>query len=221
MNLLVIAAHMDDEVLGPGATIARHAREGHRVTVCIACKRAYNHRFDKRKVEAERAACRTACKILGVHEVLFMDLRDELLDQRLLDVIVPLEAVMAKVRPEIVYTHHRGDNNQDHRAVFQATAVACRSFHAHAPRRLLCYEVPSSTDIAPPFPEFAFQPTFFVDIKDFLPLKIKALQAYRRELREFPHPRSVEGLRVLAAKRGMEVGLAAAEAFVTVRERWD
>lgn len=220
MNVLVISAHMDDETLGVGGTIAKHVAAGDRVTVCIACKRAYNHRYDADLVEQERESALLAAKVLGYQDIRFLDLQDELLDQRLLDVIVPLEECVLQVKPSVVYTHHRGDSNQDHRAVFQASLIACRTISKHKVPRVLCYEVPSSTDLAPPFPESAFQPNFYVDIADFLDRKTEALEAYSRELREFPHPRSTKGIEVLARKRGMEVGFHAAEAFVIVRDEW-
>lgn len=220
MRIMVIAAHMDDETLGLGGTIAKHVAANDEVTICIACKRAYNHQFDSRLVEEEKSASLEAAKQLGVYDVRFLDLRDELLDERLLDIIIPLEKCLGLINPSVVYTHHRGDPNQDHRAVFQASLVVCRSFAAQHMERLLAYEVPSSTDIAPPFPESAFQPNYYTNIESFLDRKVQALKAYKRELREFPHPRSIEGIKVLAQKRGMEIGFKAAEAFMVIREKW-
>jgi LmbE family N-acetylglucosaminyl deacetylase len=209
---------MDDETLGPGGTIAWQTAQGHDAIACVVAKRAYDHRFDEAQIEQERRCCRRASSLLGYREVRFLELRDELLDERLLDVVVPLEAVIADLRPDVVYTHHRGDSNQDHRAVFLASIVACRPHSSHPPRQLLCYEVPSSTDQAPPIPEFAFQPNYYVDVTDTLARKQEALAQYERELRQYPHPRSIEGLKVTAQKRGMESGLWAAEAFVSLRE---
>ena len=220
MNVLVISAHMDDEVLGMGGTIAKHLEAGDTVTVCIVCKRAYEHKFDDALVKEEQESTRRAANIIGYEDIRFLSLRDELLDERLLDVIVPLEDCVLDVRPSIVYTHHRGDANQDHRAVFHASLVACRSISQCKVPRLLSYEVLSSTDTAPPFPEYAFQPNFYVQIDDFLERKIEAMRAYARELREFPHPRSLEGIEVLARKRGMEIGFVAAEAFMVIRDEW-
>lgn len=218
MNILVIAAHMDDEVLGPGGTIARHVAAGDAVTVCVACKRAYDHRFDPVLVQEERDAARKAADTLGYADLRFLDLRDELLDERLLDVIVPIEDCVSSVKPAVVYTHHRGDSNQDHRAVFAASMVACRSLGRHTIERILAYEVLSSTDQVPPFPEYAFQPSAYVNIAGFLDRKVAAMKAYAREVREFPHPRSAEGIEILAKKRGMEVGMMAAEAFAVIRD---
>lgn len=220
MNVLVISAHMDDEVLGLGGTIAKHVAAGDQVTVCVACKRAYNHQFDPAVVEEEKSAARRAAGILGYKDLRFLDLRDELLDERVLDVIVPLEECILSVRPDVVYTHHRGDSNQDHRAVSQASMIACRTIASYKVPKVLSYEVPSSTEQAPPFPEYAFQPNFYVNISEFLDRKIEAMTAYTRELRKFPHPRSAKGVEVLAQKRGMEIGFQAAEAFAVVRDQW-
>lgn len=220
MKVLVIAAHMDDEVLGAGATIAKHVESGDEVSVCIVCKRAYDHKFDPKVQQEEKLAARRAAQVLGYSRIDFFDLRDELLDDKLLDVIVPLEECVSRVQPDIVYTHHRGDSNQDHRAVFQASLVACRPISSHKIRRFLCYEVPSSTDIAPPVPEYAFQPNYWVDVSRYLDRKIDAMRAYVREMKEFPHPRSARGIEVLAQKRGMEMGFHAAEAFLSLRDQW-
>ncbi len=220
MNVLVICAHMDDETLGVGGTIARHTDSGDIVTVWIATKRAYNHQFDPKLVLEEKEAAMRAAQVLGYQDIRFLDLQDELLDERLLDIIIPLEQCVNEVTPSVVYTPHRGDSNQDHRAVFQASLIACRAISGHKVPRLLSYEVPSSTDQAPPFAEYAFQPNYYVNISDFLDRKTEALKAYARELREFPHPRSIKGIEVLAQKRGMEIGFAAAEAFAVIRAEW-
>ena len=219
-KVLVAAAHMDDEVLGLAGTIAKHVAAGDSVTVCVCSKRAYNHKFDVRSVEKEQAACRKAAKVLGYRDLRFFDLPDERLDEKLLQVIVPLEKAISEVKPQVVYLPHRGDNNQDHRAVFHAGMVACRSIARHKVKRLLSYEVLSSTEQAPPLPSDAFLPNFYVEITPFLKKKLAAMSAYRRELKPFPHPRSLKGIEVLARKRGMEIGFKAAEGFMVLREEW-
>jgi N-acetylglucosamine malate deacetylase 1 len=219
-RVLVIGAHPDDEVLGAGGTIARHVQEGDEVCVLILTDGVTSHHNE---TALQKAAARSACRALGTTDVRFVDLPDQRLDGLpLLEVIRPISAVIKDLRPDVVYTHHRGDANQDHRTAFAATLVATRPFGDNPVQRLLCYEVASSTEWGPPFAEWAFLPTVYVDISQTLETKIRAFEAYRdtfvSEVRVFPHPRSPEGVRVYALHHGIAAGMRAAEAFVLVRE---
>lgn len=221
MKVAVIAPHMDDEVLGVGGTIAWHVAQGDQVAVCIVANRAYDHRYVPELIDRQKQAAFKAKDILGYSELVFLDLNDEQLDEKNINIIVPLEEFLNRFKPELAYINHRGDSNQDHRAVFQASIVSCRTFANPWLKRILCYEVLSSTEQAPPFQEFAFVPNFYVNVEPYLDKKIQALKCYDDELRSFPHPRSDEGIRVLANKRGMEIGYNAAEAFLLIREKVD
>lgn len=218
MNVLVIAPHMDDEVLGVGGTISKHVDAGDSVTVCVVANRAYDHQYDESLIAEEREAACRAKRVLGYQEVRFLELPDERLDAVLQDIIIPLEDVYRQTQPQLVYVNHSGDINQDHQAVFRAAMVVCRPYGTNSLRSLYAYEVPSSTDQAPPLPGYAFLPNRYVDISGYLERKLAALSCYQRELRSFPHPRSIEGVTIYARKRGSEVGMEAAEAFVVLRD---
>ena len=219
MKVLVIAPHMDDETLGAGGAIARHVERGDRVWVVIAANRAYNHRYDPASIRQEEACARRAQKVLGYQELAFLRLPDEKLDQGLLNLIVPLEKAVWKAKPDLVYLPYRSDLNQDHRAVYEAGVIACRPLAAVRPNRLVCYEVLSSTDQRPALNGDPFAPNWYLPLSGAqLKKKTEALKCYKRELREFPHPRSLKGVELLAAKRGTEVGAPAAEAFLIIRE---
>ena len=58
----------------------------------------------------------------------------------------------------------------------------------------------------------------FYDINETLAKKIEAMQVYTSETREFPHPRSLAALEVIATRWGTVCGLKAAEAFQNIRE---
>ncbi len=220
MNVLIIAPHMDDEVLGCGGTILRHGEAGHHVTVCIVANRAYDHVYDDKKIAREKDACRAAKTVLGYEELTFLDLPDERLDDRQIDVIVPIETVVQQTLPDVVYIPHRGDLNQDHRAVFEAARVACRPHAAHRVRTVRVFETPSSTDQVTWVNEWPFAPTLYVDITQTLDKKIDAMRCYEAESRPFPNPRSRQGLTTYAQKRGMETAADAAEAFMVLRDLW-
>jgi len=218
MKVLIIAPHMDDEVLGAGGTIARHVADGDEVYVCFVTRRAYDHKYDAEKIQFEKKCALNAKEILGYAEAEFLGLNDERLDACLQDIIIPLENYVKKIGPETIYVCHGGDNNQDHRAVFNATMVVVRTYATSA-HSVFCYEIASSTEQAPPFQERAFLPTLYVNIDKYLSKKLAALECYSTETKEFPHPRSVKSLQTLALKRGYESNFEAAEAFVIVRQR--
>ena len=120
--------------------------------------------------------------------------------------IVAIEEVMNILKPDVAYIPNEHDSNQDHRAVYQACRVACRNI-----KKILAYEVPSST--------IHFMPNFYVEIEEeFLDNKIKAMACYESEAREYPNPRSPEGLRAFAQMRGMECNRKLAEAFILLKE---
>ena len=124
---------------------------------------------------------------------------------------------MDEFQPQVVYVHHAGDVNVDHRRLHEAAVTACRPTPGHSVMRLLSFEVASSTEWQPPGSGSAFQPNWFVDISAQLQRKCEALEAYASEMRPWPHPRSSTAVEHLARWRGAQVGVEAAEAFCLLR----
>jgi N-acetylglucosamine malate deacetylase 1 len=220
MNILVIAAHPDDEVLGCGGAIRRHADSGDTVNILFVCDGvgARKNVVNAKELQTRRDAALRAAKILGAATPQFLDFPDNRLDTTpLLNVVQAIEAVIEKVKPHTIYSHHAGDLNIDHALVSQAVLTACRPVEGTQIRRILNFEIPSSTEWASPRPETAFIPNFFIDIGPQLDQKLEALGAYSEEMRSFPHPRSEKAIRSLAYWRGANAGLAAAEAFSVTR----
>jgi len=220
MKVLVIAPHMDDETLGCGGVMARHKEQGALVCVVFVAHRVYNHLFDKKRNDIEKSHTVKAKKVIGYHEAIFLDLNDERLDACLQDIIIPLELEIQSFMPDMVYVPFWGDNNQDHRAVFDAARVVLRPVAAPFVNNVFMYEVPSSTEQSPPLTENAFLPNYYVCIDKHIDRKIKALRCYETESRSYPHPRSEEAVRILAQKRGIETGFCYAEAFMMLRGKW-
>ncbi len=221
-SILVLAAHPDDEVLGCGGSLARFANEGAAIHVAFLADgvtaRGEGATQSAEERRARRAAAEKACAILGAASTWFGDFPDNRLDTvGLLAIVKPIEALIVRHRPDTVFTHHAGDVNVDHRCVHQAAITACRPQPSHCVRTLLSFEVPSSTEWQPSASGPVFAPDWFIDISATLDRKIAALGAYAAEVREWPHPRSREGVMHLARWRGATVGLDAAEAFVLGR----
>jgi len=226
MNVLVVAAHPDDEVLGCGGTIARLAQEGHNITIAIfgeGITSRYNQReaADQELLQAHRQRAQTVADLLGARELCLYDLPDNRFDSLpLLDVIKPVEELIDRIQPDTIYTHHGGDLNIDHVILHRATLTATRPVTGQTVKQIYTFEVPSSTEWA--FQQFApnFVPNTFVDIKDTMETKIAGMQVYESETRPFPHPRSPEALRAIARRWASVVGLDYAEAFQLVRSIW-
>ena len=223
-TVLVVAAHPDDEVLGCGGTIARHSLAGDAVHVAILAE-GIASRDDtltgmvrEAKLASLSEAAKRANELLGVQSVELLQLPDNRLDSLdRLDLVKTVEALMRRNRPDIVYTHHAGDVNIDHRLAHEAVATACRPLPGQSVRTLLAFEIASSTEWQPVGSAPAFLANWFVDISQTLPRKLAALDAYCSEMRPWPHARSIQALEHLARWRGASVGVAAAEAFMLGR----
>lgn len=217
-NVLVIVAHPDDEVLGCGGTIAKHVDVGDTVKTIILAdgvsSRSISEDINHDEIQARRNNAIQANKILGVSDVSFYEYVDNRMDGvNLLDVVKDVEGEIESFQPSIIYTHHAGDVNIDHKLVHDAVITACRPKPGFCVKELFFFEVPSSTEWRPPSSGMQFAPSCFVDIADTMQKKIDALRSYADEMCEFPHPRSIKACECLAYWRGASVGLNAAEAF--------
>lgn len=216
--VLVVAAHPDDEALGCGATMARHAVSGDVVDVVfmtdgVAARGARSGRLARRKA-AEKAAA-----ILGVRKPHFFDFGDNQMDAvPLLKVVKKLEGLLARLRPRIIYTHHGGDLNVDHQVTCRAALTACRPLPGASVRAIYGFETLSSTEWGVPSQDEVFRPTRYVAAAAQFEKKLAALRCYEMEMRKFPHARSFEAVESLGILRGAQAGLVKAEAFFVLRE---
>jgi LmbE family N-acetylglucosaminyl deacetylase len=187
MKVLVLAAHPDDEVLGVGGTILRHRAAGDWVSELVV----YKCRVEPTIEQAYYWGQEHGSKPEGLED--FISIR----------------------QPDIVYTHHGGDINADHRALHEAVMVACRPYAAPSVKSIRTFHTPSSTEWGR-----GFTPTLYVDISEHIDAKLAAMALYESELRPEPHPRSLEYLRAQAMTWGAASGFRFAEAFQVERDRW-
>jgi LmbE family N-acetylglucosaminyl deacetylase len=218
-TVLAMVAHPDDEVIGAGGTLARHAAAGDAVYIAFLTDGVGSRGDDSAAAKRRAEAARHAASLLGAKEPLFLGFLDNRLDGAdLLGITQAIEGVIAAVKPTTVYTHHAGDLNIDHVICQRAVLTACRPLPGSAIRRIYAMEVQSSTEWSAPVQDNAFVPSRFVDISALQKIKRAALEAYREEMRPFPHARSVEAIEALATWRGAGAGLKAAEAFMVMRD---
>jgi LmbE family N-acetylglucosaminyl deacetylase len=224
-NVLVVAAHPDDEVLGCGGTIVRHVNNGATCHILILAEGITSRddqrdaEFRKNEIEKLGMQAKKASGVIGAASLEILSFPDNRMDSvDLLDVIKPIEKAVEKIRPDIIYTHHFGDLNIDHRITAKAVETATRPLNGTSVREVYAFETLSSTEWSFADPNHYFHPNYFVDIENTLQWKIEALNAYSAEVREFPHPRSPEVLMSLAKVRGAQAGLKVAEAFSLIRK---
>ncbi|MDB4303584.1 PIG-L family deacetylase [Desulfosarcina sp.] len=219
-KVMVIVAHPDDEVLGCGATIARHSDQGDDLALLVMADGETSRNTVDWNKETRDEGLYAAAKILGIKEVYVENYPDQKMDTiAILDIVRSIENKINKWRPSVIYTHHGGDLNLDHRITHQAVMTACRPQPDSLIDAIYTFEVLSSTEWASSV-DTQFRPTRACDISKYLDIKLVALECYHKELREFPHPRSYEAVMHLAKIRGAQYGVEAAEVFFIERELW-
>lgn len=224
MNYLIVVAHPDDEVLGAGATMYVKSHKGDNVDVCIMVGgvEVRHLRPDDNALESDIAG---SAGLLGVRSLVkgtFPNI--QLNNVPHLKLVQFIEQSILQTQPDVVITHHPCDTNNDHLHTSLACQAAIRLFQRRTdvkPVKELWYmEVPSATEWSVNQSMLPFTPNTFVEAgEEGVEKKIEALSQYRDVMRPYPHPRSPETLKGLAAYRGSQAGLNYAEAFQCVFRR--
>ena len=208
MNVLVIAPHPDDEVLGMGGTIKKLSKKN-KIILCVVSEGTTAQYKNKKMIQVRRDSCKKAAKILGITKIIFLDFPDMRLNLSHLDINKKLEEIIEKYKPKIVYTAPKNDLNLDHQAVFDSTLVVCRP--KSGVKQILCYELHGHTKVP-------FAPNVFENIEKEFSYKIKGFKMYKSENEKFPNSRSITAIENLAIQRGIQSGLKKAEAFELVQK---
>ena len=210
MEILVISAHPDDEVIGMGGTIKKLTKNNN-VILCVVSEGASAQYKDKKMITVRREACQKSSNLLGISKIEFLDFPDMMLDTiPHLEINRSLEKIIKKYQPKIVYTTPPNDLNKDHLKVHESSLVVTRHTSSKV-KQILSYEISGIT-------KNQFQPTVYENISSTFSYKIKALKCYKTEIREFPHPRSLQSIENLSIHRGIESGLKKAEAFNLIKK---
>lgn len=214
MEVLVVAAHPDDETLGAGGAIFKHINAGDKVHWLIVTNISVEAGFEKDVVAKRQAEIEEVSAAFGFSSVTMFDFNAATLSSVDLPKLVPkISEVVSKIQPQTVYLMNRSDVHSDHRVVFDAVLGATKSFRHSYIEKILMYECISETEFAPALQENCFVPNYFIDISQFLEKKIEVMKVYESELGEHPFPRSEKNIRAFATIRGASCGVDSAEAF--------
>lgn len=216
-NILVIAPHPDDEILGCGGTMLKHLNKGDNVYVCIVTH-ATPPIYKEGASDQIQEAARECHRWMGVKETFFLNFPTVMLETvdryKINDAIL---RVVQSTSADEIYIPHYGDMQRDHQIVADACMVAVRPKYSHRVEKVYGYETMSETAWNTPNVQNEFIPNTFVDISDFLKGKIDAMKYYVSELSSFPDARSLEAIEALAKYRGALMHFKAAEAFMLLR----
>jgi len=221
-KVLVIAPHLDDEVLGCGGTMAKLEESGNEVNVVIITNGFVGapHLYDKESLKKTRNEAVNAHKRLKVNKTIFWDYpATNLRNFQTSRIAESLTDLFSELKPDIIFIPHRGDIHEDHKIVFDCSLVASRPVNQFLIKEIYAYETLSETEWAAPYSSEIFFPTFYnVISENQLSSKIAAMKLYESQVKAHPNPRSVESVINLAKMRGSVINHEFAEAFYIVRK---
>ena len=225
-RIMIVVAHPDDELLGLGATFHMLINKYNVKPHVVILGEGITSRSEKRDTKAwenelkiHRKNIKEAHLAIGYNTCSIYDFPDNRFDAiPLLDIIKVVEKEKSEFNPEVIFTHHGGDLNIDHKRTFEAVLTCCRPLQDEKVKTIISFETPSGTEWTSPTDPKRFLPNFYVSVDEVdVEAKIKGMEKYEFERREYPHPRSPEALRIIAQRWGILVGSNFAEPFCLIR----
>ncbi len=216
-NILVIAPHPDDEIIGLGGAIKKFSDSGHDVVVLLVSGHLPPLYSEDVFVEHKKQAL-AAHKIVGVKESIFLEIPATFVrDETVADLNGKIYNVLKDVGANIVFLPFP-DRHIDHQVIFESSMVAIRPIYEGKKIDIAAsYEVLSETHWNAPAIEPAFNPNITIDISNEIEAKLKALECFEGEIMPFPGPRSIEAVEALAKFRGTQAGFAYGESLQLLR----
>lgn len=217
--VLCVAPHPDDESLGCGGTLLRHAQESDEIHWLIFTSMISTQGFAEERISKRSDEINSVANAYGFKSVQSLGFPTTNLDTLPKSTLVSAasKAIQA-IKPSILYLPYRYDAHSDHACVFDAVAACTKAFRYPYIKRVLAYETLSETEFGLRPGNAGFSPNYFVDIQGHLDQKLQILDLYQGEMGAFPFPRSHECVTALSQLRGSQAGVAAAEAFMLLKE---
>ena len=210
-NILVLAAHPDDETLGCGATIKKLSQSSNNIHLMTFA----DGESGRRNADGKRSkVLDSVCQKLGINSYKAFDFPDNKMDSvPLLDICQEIEDNVP-FTPDMILTHWIHDLNVDHSIVARVTATVFRPQLANK-NVILSYFVPSSSDYNP---FNTFDGSYYVDVSSTYKDKLDCLKTiYGKEMRQYPHSRSLDNIENIMKVWGSEVGHMYCEKFKFIR----
>jgi len=219
-RVLVVAPHPDDETLGCGGSLLRHADQGDELHWLIMSAIDSDMGFSPARVESRAKEIEEVAAEYG-----FTSLHQAKFDTTRLDtypkgeLVGEVSSIISRVQPEVLYLPYRSDVHSDHKAVFDAVASCTKSFRYPSIISVRVYETLSETEFTIRTDDGGFKPNLWINISDYIDRKVEIMKIYASEIKDHPFPRSEKNIRALATVRGATAGVEAAEGFMSLIQR--
>ena len=219
MKILVVSPHTDDETLGAGGFLLKHADAGDELywLNVTNVKEEYGYTKEEEsqgREEIERVAARYRMK-----EYIDLQLEPAGLDRyRTSELVQMFSGEVRRIQPDIVILPYSNDVHSDHKIVFEAAYSSTKSFRYPSVTNILCMESISDSVSAPEMCGGGYVPNYYVDISGYLEEKIAIMKEYKNEIKESPFPRNEQAIRGLAKYRAAACNVEYAEAFRVLKE---
>ena len=216
-KILIVVAHPDDEVLGCFGTVAKLIKNGYEAyTLILSAGKTSRCSFTPDELDILNNEIYNANNVIGIKEVFMHDYPDNRFDSvDLLDITKTISKIKEKIKPDMIFTHYENDLNIDHQITYRAVLTATRPMEDESVKSIYSFEILSSTEWNYPL---TFSPNIYYDISDTLDLKLQSMQEYKSELKQYPHPRSLDGIKLNAQYHAMRIGKTYVEAFKCIRD---
>lgn len=216
-NVLIIAPHPDDEILGCGGTLLRHKDAEDRISIVYVTQMQEGSGFSSERIASRDREINTIKEKLAATIYQLEFATASLTDQDAVTMIPQLSSIFAETQPEIIYLPNRSDAHSDHRISFNASFACTKVFRCPTLKSILVYETLSETEFSANIGADIFVPNYYVDISKYFDAKIQLMEIYESELGEHPFPRSIASIKALATLRGSTAGVGYAESFQLIK----
>ncbi len=218
-QILVIAAHPDDETLGCGGTLLKHKANGDEIHWLISTDMKESEGYDISLIKQRNKEITKIEDLYGFTSVNKLDLSTTKVDTYSMSVLVSkISSVIDRIKPDIIYLPFKGDVHSDHKYIFDAAYSCTKAFRYPFIKKIYMMETLSETEFSLSTKEDSFVPNVFVDISEFMDKKIKLMNIYESEIGKHPFPRSERNIRALATYRGATSSCDYAESFMLLKE---
>jgi len=170
-NILVLAPHPDDEVIGCGGSIIKHKSAKDKVgVVCLTdgCRGSIKCNKDENLIKIRKNEMKNAHKFIGIDESINLDLEDGKLkaDET---TVTKIKDIILRIKPDAIYLPTLIDYHSDHIETSKILMLSLKGFDYSG--KIITYEINS-----------ALIPNIVVDISKFIDIKVKAMKFYESQL---------------------------------------